>query len=1075
MVFQVQRDVPPTTAKRTTDWWARHRLALATAACALLTILLSVSLPLAPVLVNEPTVRWPVDRAHPAPTLLNLTSYRPLELDIRFSCRTVRAAAKVNPTGTVISTVNPALPQAAVLGLVARVSGGWLSVDAVGTELIREQLRPGDCKYVIHGDSHGLVLSRDNQRLAHGPVGVLPDVDMLTTSVAALPAATPADLGVALKLDDEFAARPTGLKSALTILLALALVGVGLSLRRLDRAGSRVPTRWRFPRAGPTDLAVTLALLGWLLLAPTTDDDGYYAAMAANSRVSGFVGNYYQLYDQSFVPFTWFYQLLSWWQTVAGTAPVAQRLLAFTAGLLTWASVRTLVSSAVRGWSPTPRMVRRSAAPVAGVVFLAWWLPFDMGVRPENVVALLGMIALLCVWLAIEQRRLLLLWAAFATAGVGLATHTTGFVVLAPLAAGGGALWDLVKVKGHRMRTVGRALAVASGGGTAALVGFANGSLRDFLRAQQIFLDIQPREYWYTEYLRWGFLLGGSPMGNYAKRAPVLVALVGLVWFVALAAASRGRSEPMPAPLRLVGWTLVASFGLLWLTPSKWTHHFGALAGVGPVFLTLLLLAAVPLARRTFARDPLPLPLLTLAAGSVLIAFALAGQGKNAWPYASMYGFADPNTPPHAGPFWLSSPQWWAITLADCLVFGWVFTRLFGDRFDQRGQAALRGVVTLVVVGLLLNVSYLLGSFALAARHTAHSWSLWAANVTDPTARRCVAADAVSVFDPYTARPLPEADTQPEARTSRLAQNRAETGGARDRTGFERAGGYYYQPPVELGTGAATTTWGSLVSADGQPPDRNTGEMRTPWYELPAQLEPDETLAVLVAGSLSQGNSLTAEYARRDGDTLVALSTAVVDDPLSDPRWRSAILTPPPGAELVALHAIDGSGAPGGWLAFAAPAVQHLVPLTALLPAAKPVALAWQIAFQYPCLRQPRIRNGITEPPAAAVLWSDGPSSGTQDATWQPFRGGIDGQVQRSQSVLELTARVRGAPLERRVEVLMFDTRLASAAYTLSTRLRWTNGWSQDPPTPTRTLNELERCIQTAAASAATATRCEPR
>ena len=87
------------------------------------------------------------------------------------------------------------------------------------------------------------------------------------------------------------------------------------------------------------------------------------------------------------------------------------------------------------------------------------------------------------------------------------------------------------------------------------------------------------------------------------------------------------------------------------------------------------------------------------------------------------------------------------------------------------------------------------------------------------------------------------------------------------------------------------------------------------------------------------------------------------------------------------------------------------------------------------------------------------------------------GQVLRSQSVLQLPARVAGMPLERRVEVLIFDTRLATNAYLLETGQRRTAGWAQPVPTATRTLNELEGCIQNAAATAnpTQAARCVPK
>lgn len=50
-----------------------------------------------------------------------------------------------------------------------------------------------------------------------------------------------------------------------------------------------------------------------MFIAPATDDDGYFASQARNATLSGQVSNYYQFYNQSFTPFTWLYQALSWW------------------------------------------------------------------------------------------------------------------------------------------------------------------------------------------------------------------------------------------------------------------------------------------------------------------------------------------------------------------------------------------------------------------------------------------------------------------------------------------------------------------------------------------------------------------------------------------------------------------------------------------------------------------------------------------------------------------------------------------------------------------------------------------
>ena len=68
--------------------------------------------------VSTPTVTWPRDPARVESTLLPLTAYRPLGLDVRFGCDAVRRAAAVPDTGdgrgagTVLATALPGSSQA---------------------------------------------------------------------------------------------------------------------------------------------------------------------------------------------------------------------------------------------------------------------------------------------------------------------------------------------------------------------------------------------------------------------------------------------------------------------------------------------------------------------------------------------------------------------------------------------------------------------------------------------------------------------------------------------------------------------------------------------------------------------------------------------------------------------------------------------------------------------------------------------------------------------------------------------------------------------------------------------------
>ncbi len=1003
-------------------------------------------LPFAPVRVNEPTVSWPRDPVRVESTLLTLTAYRPLALDVRFSCDVVRAA-QATADGLVVSTGVPGPEQTATTGLVVRAADGRLVIRARDRVLVDEPVPAGPCAYRISGTGTGrpslvaappgllssddpavplpaapagragfagpadaeLTVARDGVPIARGSDEQLPDVDALVSSVTDLPPG--GQLAVELRVDDEFTSSPAPLKVALTAAAALALLATALLLARVDRGAGRDPPPARGPaRPRAVDVVVPAVLVAWAVVAPATDDDGYFVAQARNAVLSGEIGNYYQFYDQSFTPFTWVYQGLAWWIQLAGDAPLVLRLPALVCGLLTWMVARRMVAAALDGWASAPRP--GVARGVLAVAFLAWWLPYDMGVRPEAVVALAGAAALLAVLHAARRRRLVAAWAAFAVAGAGFTAHTTGFTLLAVLLAGSPLLHDVVRVPGDRWATATRWAAVVSGAATAPLLGFADGALRDFRRGQAAFLSVLPQGGWTGEIERYVFLLDRIPMGNFAKRAAVLACLLALVWFTLLAVAARARRVAVPTTLWLAASATALSLLALWATPSKWTHHFGALAGVGPVFLALALVAAVPLVRAVAPRPPTGLLLAVTASFAVVL--ALAWQGPNTWAYAWLEGVRTPYEPPSVRNVGLGHPLLWAAAMGAVAVAAAVRARR-GGPLDVRAHV-VAAVPVVVVASLAATSAYAVGVFGLAAVQGVPPESVWARTLADPTGRGCGAAGVIRVLDPATARPLTPAVGLPVPAVG---------------PGFVEGAGF---PADSRPQGpAADRVWGSFVSTGGRPAEEAVGEIATPSFVLPDPSDGTH-LTVLAAGTLAEGASLTAVYADAAGR---AEGTEVLADGARSPHWRTLRLDPPPGAATVRLEAVDDAGGADGWLAFTAPATAREVVLRDLLPADAPVALGWQLGFGYPCQRQPAVVNGITEPPEFAVLRAAAPLGGLGDITWQPGRGAVFGQVTRTQSVLALATV---GPVDPYVQVYVLDTALDRDAYTVTTRTRTVGG-----------------------------------
>jgi hypothetical protein len=103
------------------------------------------------------------------------------------------------------------------------------------------------------------------------------------------------------------------------------------------------------------------------------------------------------------------------------------------------------------------------------------------------------------------------------------------------------------------------------------------------------------------------------------------------------------------------------------------------------------------------------------------------------------------------------------------------------------------------------------------------------------------------------------------------------------------------------------------------------------------------------------------------------------------------------------------------------------------------VAVAWQVAFGFPCLRPPAVVHGVTEPPAFGVLRAAQPLGGLGDIAWHGPRGGVFAQVPRTQSVLQLATV---GPADPYLQVYAFGSPLARDAYTLTTAPRTVAGGS---------------------------------
>jgi hypothetical protein len=435
------------------------------------------------------------------------------------------------------------------------------------------------------------------------------------------------------------------------------------------------------------------------------------------------------------------------------------------------------------------------------------------------------------------------------------------------------------------------------------------------------------------------------------------------------------------------------------------------------------------------------------ATASFLVMILLAWRGPNDWAYAWLEGVHHTPFPPAISRLQLSSPVLWVALFALAALVALIprVRRALGST----RLAVLSAVPVVIVLSLIGTTAYTVGTFVDAAVRDSPPESIWAQGWADPTGAHCGAAGVVRVYDPDTAVPLAAASpapvvgtmaqpVPPPAPTSSRTPAAAPAAPTAENPAFAEyfATDGFYAGDKPQGPGG-TQVWGSLLGRDGRAFELNTGRMSTGWYSLPAPT-PDTATTVLAAGTLEDGNTLTAVYGRRDGATVTPAGDQDLTDTAHDPAWRTFTLAPPPGADVVRLEAEDASGALHGWLAFSAPAQSTARVLADYVPARAPVALGWQLAFGYPCLRQPRMVDGITEPPRYAVLYGNGEAlNGLGDGAWVAFRGGAFAQVKRTQSVQQLAVAPGTDP---HIELYSFGTPLARDAYTLTTTQRITPG-----------------------------------
>ncbi|MGW6695703.1 arabinosyltransferase domain-containing protein [Rhodococcus sp. NPDC054953] len=983
---------------------------LVAAVSALLGIVLAVSIPFLPVRQTAATVSWPQNGATTGVTA-PLVSYAPIDLDVAIPCA---AVGQLPDGGVLVSTAPIGSRDAERYGLVAKVVADpdpRLDVivrDRVLVSTPLDDLTAG-CTITVRSDPAGTTatvgevtatLAEDLRPQLVGVFSQLPD--------------TADGLSVTAQLDTRFSTAPTPLKLAAMLLTALATAVSLVALHRIDAADGRrtrrfLPARWwSFTRID----ALVVGTLGlWHVIGANTADDGYQLGMARAAGEAGYMANYFRWFGVPEAPFgTPFYDVLAW-MTHVSTASIWMRLPALCAGLLGW----WLISREV-----APRLgaaARASRGPLwtGALVFLAFWLPFNNGLRPEPIVAV-GVLATWCsVERAIATRRLLPAAAAILVGAVTVTAGPSGIICFAALIAGAR---PIARIIADRARAVGYAATllplIAAGVWVLALV-FADQTLAAVREMQQVHA-IGPADPWFMEYMRYQWLLQISVDGSLSRRFAVFTMILCLVTVI-VAILRRGGQIPGTAQgpsRRIVGITLGAMV-LMMFAPTKWTHHFGIYAGLAASVAVVAAIAVSPVVLRSRRNR-------ALFAAAVTFLVTMSFVSQNGWWYVSSYGVPWWDKPPSVAGVGFATLLLGA-TLALLAVAAWYHVHPTADR--RRDPGRLWSIPPLTVAAAALVLFEVL-SLAKGAVAQYPAYSVARSSIDSITGNSCgLANDVLLETDPNasTLRPLSgdiaagltagggdgftpngvAADLTPDEEdlAAGTANTIDRTGDSGDTAGAGTAGGFGGEGvngstvALPFGLAPASTPVLGSYGASG------AAQVTTDWYRLP---DPDsegsrgDLISIAVAGRIhsvdadgiaTYGQRLDVEYGVTDAVGVRMLGSTTPIDIGPVPSWRN-LRVPldrlPAEADVVRIVAADTDIAGDQWLAFTPPRVPVTQTLQDVVGTQTPVLLDWAVGLNFPCQAQMLHRNGVAEVPEYRIL----PDRHGAIATgrWQDHAGG---------------------------------------------------------------------------------------
>lgn len=991
----------------------------------LIGFVLSVLTPFLPVVQTTATLNWPQAGAMTNVTA-PLISQVPVTLTADIPCEVIRSMPPDG--GLVLGTAPPDGKQAALHSLLVTVSSKQVDItdrNVVIASVPRSEVASPECQRIeITSSEEGTFatfvgLKKDSGESQDSAPGAsaggelhsgFPDPNLRPSIVGVftdLTGPAPPGLSFSAVIDTRFSTSPTPLKLTAMLVAIAATVVALLALWRLDRTDGRrmhrlIPARWRYVTT--VDGVVIGGFLVWHVMGANSSDDGYILAMARVADTAGYMSNYFRWFGSPEDPFGWYYNLLAL-MTHVSDASIWIRLPSLLAALISWIllsrEVLPRLGPAVAG--------SRAAVWAAGLVLLTAWMPFNNGLRPEPIIAVGALITWVLIERAIISNRLAPAALAIVTAAFTLGIQPTGLIAVAALIAGGR---PLLRILVRRHRVVGTWPLIApllAAGFVVLTVVFADQTMATVLEATRIRTAIGPSEEWYTENLRYYYLILPTVDGSLSRRFGFLITALAL--FTSMFIMLRRKRIPGVASgpaWRLMG-VIFATIFLLMFMPTKWVHHFGLFAAVGAAMAALATVLVSPKVLR-WSRNRMAV------VTAVLFLLALCFATTNGWWYVSSYGIPFNNAMPRIAGISISS-----IFLAMAVIAGLYAMWLhFASR--ERGNGPVVRAVTTAPIAVAAGIMAVVfvGSMTAGVIRQYPTYSNGWANIR-ALSGGCGLADFVLVEpDPNEGalRPL-------ESGTAKLGP----LGGA-DPVGFGPNGvpenivaeaiwqlnplagtDYDWDAPTELSrpgingstvplpyglNPARTPVLGSYKKGAQQ-----QSTFTSSWYELPAADDGHPLVVVTAAGTIS-GNSVFNGYT--EGQTVqLEYGTAQPDGSFQPtgrlepydlgptPSWRNLRFPRsdiPSDAAAVRLVVADLSLTPGDWVAVTPPRAPQLQTVQEYVGSQQPVLMDWAVGLAFPCQEPMLHHNGVTEVPAFRITpdynakrldtdsWEDGMNGG---------------------------------------------------------------------------------------------------